>query len=279
MRRRNICRIYNLLAVSLFIVLLAAPAFSSSAKVWVGRAQEFEDVLTTGDIVAIKDLGEGRNQPKKVTLSKNGLELNGIWKPIERGRHDWAWETYQAEVVAYQLDKLLGLNMVPPTVEREFQGNRGSCQLWITVEMDMRKKTREKIETPPDKAYSWNRAIYLQRAFDNLIANIDRHQGNILITKDWRMILIDHSRSFGTYPTAISKLIYTEKHKDGPKIMRQLPRAFIVKIKDLNIEKISDVVGVYLTVEEIEAVLKRRDLILEEINRIIKIYGEDNVLY
>ena len=32
--------------------------------------------------------------------------------------------------------------------------------------------------------------------FDELISNIDRNQGNIVYTKDWRLWLIDHTRAF-----------------------------------------------------------------------------------
>jgi hypothetical protein len=138
---------------------------------------------------------------------------------------------------------------------------------------------REKIKMPFDRVYHWNLAIYLQRAFDNLIANVDRHMANILITKDWRMILIDHTRSFRSSEEFTTKLIYTEKHKEGPRIMRKLPRGYVEKLKTLNFEMIKDMVQEYLTDREIEAVLKRKDLILEEIDALIKNHGEDDVLY
>jgi len=119
----------------------------------------------------------------------------------------------------------------------------------------------------------------LQRGFDNLIANEDRHAGNVLLTKDWRIILIDHSRSFRSAKKFTKELIYTERHKEGPKIMRELPRAFVEKIKALNYELIKDIVGDYLTESEIKAVLIRKELILKEIDKLIKKNGEDKVLY
>jgi hypothetical protein len=145
--------------------------------------------------------------------------------------------------------------------------------------MDLRKKVREKIKVPSYKVFYFNRATYLHRAFDNLIANEDRHQGNILITKDWRLILIDHSRTFRTAKKFTKKLIYDEKHKEGPKLMKELPRAFVEKIKSLNFELIKDIVGEYLNDKEIEAVLARKDLILKWLDDRIKKVGEDKVLY
>ena len=188
---------------------------------------------------------------------------------------NWKWE-----IAAYRLDKYLGLNMVPPTVERRFQGNRGSCQYWVDAEMSLKDKVENKVKTPPYKIFPLNRAYYMQRAFDNLIANEDRHQNQFLFTKDWRMILIDHSRTFRTSKKFTKKLIYDEKYKEGPTfIMKELPRAFVEKFKSLNAEVIKDIAGEYLTDNEIKAMLTRRNLIIKWLDKRIKKLGEDKVLY
>lgn len=61
--------------------------------------------------------------------------------------------------------------------------------------------------------------------------------------------------------------------------MKELPRAFVEKLKAMNQEVIREVVGEYLTDKEIEAVLKRKDLIINWIENRIKEVGEDKVLY
>jgi hypothetical protein len=61
--------------------------------------------------------------------------------------------------------------------------------------------------------------------------------------------------------------------------MKELPRAFIEKLKSLDFEPIKGVVGEYLTDKEIDAVLLRRDLIIAFIDERIKQLGEDKVLY
>jgi len=187
---------------------------------------------------------------------------------------NWRWE-----IAAYRLDKYLGLNMISPTVEKRFRGKRGSCQLWVDYWIKAKHKNEQKIKVPNYKVFHYNRATYLRWAFDNLIANEDRHAGNFFITEDWRIILPDHSRSFRTSNKFTKNLIYTEKHKEGPKIMKELPRAFIEKLKSLNFELIRDIVGEYLTDKEINAVLLRRDLILKAVEERIKKLGEDKVLY
>ena len=93
------------------------------------------------------------------------------------------------------------------------------------------------------------------------------------------MILIDHSRSFRSSKKFTKELIYTEKHREGPKLMSELPRAFVEKIKALTFDGIKSVVGEYLKDDEINAVLARRDLILAEIDRLVQKNGEDQVLY
>ncbi len=61
--------------------------------------------------------------------------------------------------------------------------------------------------------------------------------------------------------------------------MKELPRAFVEKLKSLNFELIRDNVEEYLTEREINAVLLRRDLILKAVEERIKKFGEDQVLY
>jgi len=126
---------------------------------------------------------------------------------------------------------------------------------------------------------SLNRVTYLQRAFDNLIANSDRNEGDVLYTKDWRMILIDHSRAFSTSKKYTKKLLFDENSKPAPKPMKRLPRAFVEKLRSMNPGTIKEAVGEYLTNREIECVLIRRDLIIENLNKRIEKLGEEAVLY
>jgi hypothetical protein len=246
----------------------------------VAEGAKWEEFLKTADIVAQEQMTgpEAVTSPWKLTLKKDDITRNAIWKNVT-GRPKGYLDEWRYEIAGYRMSKLLGLNMVPPTVEKRFREDRGSCQLWVESMMSLKKKEEQKVKTPSIKIFSWNRAIYLQRAFDNLIANEDRHQNQFLITNDWRMILIDHSRSFRSSKKFTENLIYTEKHKEGPKLMSELPRAFVEKIKALNFQMIKDAVGEYLTDDEINAVLARKELVLKEIDKLIAKNGEANVLY
>jgi len=247
----------------------------------VADRAKWEEFLRTAKVIGEEQrTGSGSvTNPWVLTMDKDGVTRRALWKNV-LGRPKGFIDSWKYEIAAYEMDKLLGLNMVPPTVEIRFREERGSCQLWEDSMMNLLEKTERKVATPLGlKTVKWNKCIYLQRAFDNLIANEDRHQQNVLITKDWGMILIDHSRSFRSSGKFTKDLIYTEKHREGPKLMSLLPRAFVENVKTLTFEVIKGAVGEYLTDEEINAVLIRKDLVLKEIDRLIKLNGEAEVLY
>jgi len=221
---------------------------------------------------------EAVTSPWVLMLELGGVRHRGLWKNAQ-GRMGGYWEGWQYEIAAYRLDKLLGLELVPPTVERRFRDERGSCQYWVDGCMSLRDKEDRGLKIPPRQVPAWNRATYLQRLFDNLIANEDRHLNQILITADWRMVLIDHSRSFRTSGRFLRSLLYSAKSPDGPKLMSELPRAVVARVRALDFAAVRSAVGAYLTDEEIRAVLVRRDLVLDEIGRLIKVNGEAKVLY
>jgi hypothetical protein len=236
----------------------------------IEEREKWEDFLQTAEITdSDQPWGEQEavTSPWRLTLEKEGVVKQAIWKNpggiLNGFLENWKWE-----IAAYRLDKYLGLHMVPPTVEKRFRGDRGSCQLLVDYWISLKEKYKQKIKLPSYKIFYWNRALYLQRAFDNLIANEDRHQNQYLITKDWRIILIDHSRSFRTSKKFTRDLIYDANYKEGPRLMKELPSSFVEKLKSLSHEVLEEVTGEYLTEKEIGAVLIRRDLILKEIEKI-----------
>lgn len=219
---------------------------------------------------------EAVTEPWRLKLEKDGIVKYGWWKNVE-GRpkgylDDWKWE-----IAAYRLDKLLELNMVPPYVEKRFQEDRGTISLEAEYLMKYSEKQEKNIKCPGRYVDAYNKATYLMKTWDSLLANEDRNVRDILITEDWRLILIDHSRSFRTSKKYTKKLIHAGKGKDEP--IKELPRTFVENLKRLDFEKIKNAVGDYLTDKEIDAVLIRRDLLLQEIDRLIEKFGEDKFLY
>jgi len=243
----------------------------------LAQRERWEKFLETAEVVSSRQIvgPQAVTSPWVLTLKLGDVTHRGLWKNPE-GRMGGYWEGWTYEIAAYRLDKYLGVGLVPPTVERRFHGNRGSCQYWVDDCMSLEERNKKKIECPDDKVPGWGRAIYIQRLFDNLIGNEDRHNNQILITPDWRMILIDHSRSFRTSGKFVRSLLYSAKNS---MLMSHLPRALVDKLKTLDAAAVRAAVGEYLTDDEIRAVLIRRDLILAEIGRLVKANGEDRVLY
>lgn len=269
------------LACFLVVLLVPLRALAQLTEEEIAEREKWEAFILEAVITAESQpwkSGEAVTNPYEVTLEKDGVVKKAVWKDCQ-GRMKGFLESWKWEIAAYRLDKHLGLNMVPPTVEKRKGGKTGSCQLYAGV-MDFKEKFDKKIETPTLRVANLTRAIYLQRAFDNLICNEDRHQQNYRLTEDFRLLLIDHSRSFRTTKASTKNLLYDEKHKENPKfIMAQLPRGFVEKLRALDAATLREVVGEYLTDLEIEATMVRRDLILAWLDKRIQGLGEAAVLY
>jgi len=244
----------------------------------IAEREKWEDFLMTAEITGSKEIGEGVTKPLKLYLKKGDLEWPAAWKNPHGIKFGFL-EGWQYEIAAYRMDKLLELNMIPPTVEREFNGKRGSLQFWIVSEMNDLERMDKKIAIPKEAADGWEKMKYIARAFDSLIGNEDRTQQNIRYTKDWRTILIDHSRSFRSTEKFAKQLMFGQNGISGDKPFRRLPRVFVEKIKALTFDSIKNAVGPYLEDKEIKAIMTRKSLLLKEIEEMMKEKGEDKVLY
>ena len=245
----------------------------------------WEDFLRTAEIVGEKQLGgpDATTRPWKLTLEKDGLRTFGLWKDID-SREGGVLDCWRYEVAAYRIDRLLGLIKVPPTVDRPYKGRPGSLQLWVDGTASLKAMGAKMSERPPEKVRMWNQSAFIQRVFDDLIANEDRNANNILVTGDWQMVLIDHSRTFRYSRRYTRNLIFGPgglmKAADGsPYLFKMLPRTFVVRIRALDADRIREAVGAFLTGEEIDAILARKALVLKEIEAMIALSGEDAVLY
>jgi hypothetical protein len=102
------------------------------------------------------------------------------------------WESWKNEVAAYELDKLLQIHMVPPSVGRTIKGAEGAAIYWVH---DI-KMWKELKDVPKPNTPEWNVQLMHMKMFDDLIGNPDRNQGNLMYDPDFHLILIDHSRAF-----------------------------------------------------------------------------------
>jgi hypothetical protein len=167
--------------------------------------------------------------------------------------------------------------MVPVYVERKFakpnqkKAVPGSLSLWADHRTNLLKMMKAGENFPASALESSDRMKLIFRVWDCLIANIDRTQQNILITDDWRVILIDHSRAFQSDDPFDKQLMFGVngifKLPDGrPFLFNDVPREFIDKIRTLDAAAIKKAVGPYLTNKEIKAIIARIPLIMKEID-------------
>ena len=120
---------------------------------------------------------------------------------------------------------------------------------------------------PPDSR-SWNQQMRWVLVFSALIQDSDRNPGNILITKDWKVWIIDFTLAFRLAPEL--------QNLDG---LRRCDRTLLAKLRVLERAQVEDVAGDYLTELEIDAVMTRRGRLVEHFETLIAERGEDCVLY
>jgi hypothetical protein len=270
-----------LLVLAFFIVPpLIRPAWAQFTAQEAAERPRWEAFLREAKIVAERQLRfeEGVTQPWQLTLRQGDVVAGALWKNPSGVRGGYL-EGWKYEIAAYLMDKLLGLNMVPPTVERTFAGYAGSCQLWIegtALYRDLAAKGQDPARFQTD---GWRKVGYVAQFFDNLIGNEDRHMGNVLVTKDFRALLIDHSRTFRTTKSFVKGIPFSKKNVSAEDLMRKLPRALVRKTFALSEKAISEAVGDLLTDEEVRAVMARKRLLNIEVQLIIAEFGENDVLY
>jgi hypothetical protein len=254
-----------LLAAALFLV--AAPparpqqaaADGHDARVWIGHEADYEKYLETAPIEKIEDVGSGVTHPRRAFFAPGGLAASAIVKHLPPGIREGFWESYKSEIAAYRLDQVLGLNMVPVTVERRIEGELDAVGLWLEG-CRLLKGVDQSTCPDPD---AWARQVCRQRVFDDLIANIDRNSGNILIDDEWHLILIDHSRAF-----ASNKMPFEKQ-------MGRIDKEFFEKLKKLDEATLMPALKQWVPSKgAVRDILKRRDKIVADFEKLAQEKGE-----
>jgi len=244
------------LITALMVVVATAATVSShageavSAKTWVGHGAEIERHLQSAEIVRMEAIGTGVTKPQRAHLAAATPFESLVWKPLAPGMRGGYQESYKSEIAAYELDKLLMLNMVPPAVERRINGDAGAAIMWLDGTKSV-KETGGKVPTGPQ----FGRPLRVMQMFDNLIGNADRNAGNILIDGANNVILIDHSRAF----IASDKLPWKFERVDS-----ELWTTF----KTLTSQQLKTTLGQWIDDEAIRAMIDRRDRMVREVDKL-----------
>lgn len=238
---------------------------------------ELELFLRAGKIVSQKKLDSGTTGSIKLSISDGKLthdaQFQGIdvFKPLFRGAEGTVErnfrDSYKFNIAAYRLSKLLGMSNVPMSVERDVDGKLGSVTWWIDNIWMTEAERRDRGIKPPASQF-WVDQLNVVRVFDQLIQNADRNQGNLLITPEWNLWLIDHTRAFRT-----AHILQKKNPLPG-----RVDHKLLIALRKLNTVQLKEQLGPYLRPEEISAILVRRDIIVRHFDSEIKQKGEDAVL-
>lgn len=221
---------------------------------------ELEVFLSEAEIVQVEDLGRGITKPKRVVLERDGIQVWAIFKDVRYKEQrmgnaivEFA-DHWRNEVAAYKLDRLMGLEAVPVTVEREVDGKRGSLQFWVHGLVNWR--TVSEAGKAPGNWCEMHPQYQTLKVFDALVHNLDRTQENLAFQKsDWKLILIDHSRTFAARAKILDK-IESEYLVVSP--------AMANRLKALTEESVMAATESYLNLSQVRTLLGRRDILLRD---------------
>jgi len=242
------------------------------------RGEDAETFLRTAALVSKQGLGRGVTRSEQYTLSDGSRTCRAVWKTIDEFKPGLSQleggavfvdfsDSYKNEIAAYELDKLLGLELVPPTVERTFGGTTGSLQMW--VEGAMTEADRRERRLDPRDVPAWNEQMYKMRLLRQLTYDTDaRNINNVLVDPSFRVHAIDFSRAFvadGDLPS-------------GKDLLR-FPRAALDALKALDRPTLDARLGRWLRGPQIAGLLKRRDKVLALAARRVQEQGERAIPY
>lgn len=240
------------------------------------------EFLREANVVSSKPIGKGVTGALRVTLSDGTLTHDAAFQSVDqetlandlqRGRRRAGElmfvDHYRYNIAAWRLATLLGLaHMMPPTVERSVRGRPGALSWWIDDVLMDEKEREDKKASPPNGVLALARQKQTMWVFAELVRDTDRNKGNVIYTKDWRVIMLDFTRAF-----RLQKAILDRDALTG------CDRALLGRLRTLTEREVKDTVEHHLRPGEVAAVLARRDLLVSHFDKLIAERGERAVLY
>jgi hypothetical protein len=262
------------------VLAQSAAANEPSARVWIGPDgdplpfhgdDEVTEFLRTAQIVSRERAPEGIHKPDVLMMESNGVRARAIFRQndeeltrVRIGERFYFHfrDCYANECAAYVLARRLGIHLVPPTVCRTVGRTPGSVQMWIEKAHEAGPDYR------PSSPMRWVKDGWDRDFFDNLILNVDRNIGNMLVDANDQLWLIDHTRAFQPQAELLA-----------PEAMQRVNRNAWDRLQAMSDEELKDLVRDYLNSEQLDALVQRRELLVKHVEGLLKRLGEDAVFY
>ena len=210
-------------------------------------AANLEYLLTHGEILSSSIDQAGR---KIVAVRGDGTTISAVFTEDENRKG------VNPELAAYRLDRLLKLDMVPVTVAREVDGEKGSLQF-----VPENTRTEQYRSTSGGGADAWCPlpdqwgAMYI---FDALVYNPGRGSTNILYNlENWQVILNGNDKAFGT------KRLSSTYLGEAPLNINSYWKRALTRLDD---ETLETNLGDVLDKRRIKSLASRRDQLIELTN-------------
>lgn len=278
-------RIKHFFVASLFLLSSVGLAGAGEADTapMVGLAltgQDAVDFLTTAEVSSkpedFDDLAI--TSPRRLELTKGDLTLRAIFKDentLHRGTFRYGdgrevpmvKDSYLHEIAAYELDRMLGLGIVAPCIERKLFKRKGSLCLWVEDSITEAERKEKGLE--PSDYRSWNEQMFAARLFQQLISDQDfSNIRNLVVDSNFKLYKIDSSMAFYSESRLIDNL-------DPPMYSRD----FLDALEALDHDELHERLKPWLIKSQIKSLWDRREKILERSQKRVAEHGEDKVLY
>jgi len=281
-------------SVLLLAVIMVASAIGIEARVataqeetprWVdvnGKVLPFQEddaiseFLRSADIVGNEKIEVGITAPRQLTLEGSGVRVSAAFRYVDEthSRVRLADGTYFQklrdycgfEVAAYQISLMLDMDNVPPAVHRRIGRDDGTVQIWVEGTMMETERIDKELRAP--NGLAWGRQVQEMLVLDELLGNVDRNPGNMLIDANWKVWLIDHTRAFQQ----------GDELRNAGRI-RMVRRAFWEALKSLDEDTVKATLSEELDGNNIKDMFKRRDLLVAHLQGLIDQRGEGAVVW
>ncbi len=264
--------------IALLLLASAAPLAAGAPRASAERDRDVERFLLEGAVIEAEVLAEGITRPSRLTLELDGRTLKAAFKTVDVfkpgvSREEGAapephfTDSYQFDRAAYLVDRLLGLEMVPVVALRRWQGKPGAAIEWIAGAVNEEDRRSRGLEPPDPRVLDHQR--FVMHLFDALILNTDRNLSNQLVTPvDWRLHLIDHSRSF-RLSTEVSPRFLAKPTR--------MPRELLERLAALDEKTVARRLRGLVSRARVRALMARRDQLLSKIEQDRRRYGDEVV--